>query len=159
MQDGGRLNLNIPPNAVDNVCNETRIPRTYSIAARSFLIMPSATSPSNPMDLDSAPFALPPPQTFDILPPLHALLGRLLPPPDSTSSAPALSPKDLATEAAAIKIKIQKARAAVQGLPDVERTIEEQQEEIRELEDKISGLKGALARIAGACHGRKGEDK
>ncbi len=126
------------------------------------------------------PPTLPHPSTFDILPPLHALLSRLLVPPSQTStqttfsppvtSSPALanptnnsplSPKDLATAASAVKIKIQKARMAVRGLPDVERTIEEQELEISELENEVKrvnkllvGMKEAARRaLAEGIHG------
>lgn len=44
-----------------------------------------------------------------------------------------------------MKIKIQKARAAVRGLPDIERTIEEQEEEIAELEDEVRRVRGVIA--------------
>ncbi|MCJ1391646.1 hypothetical protein MMC18_004511 [Xylographa bjoerkii] len=108
--------------------------------------MPSSTSaPAQPTTLPSA-------DTFDFIPPLHTLLSRLLVNP-SESTGNTLSPKDLATEAAAIKIKIQEARAAVQGLPDVDRTIEEQQEEIAELEERIREQRMVLREVAEA--GRK----
>ncbi|MCJ1236148.1 hypothetical protein MMC14_004125 [Varicellaria rhodocarpa] len=95
--------------------------------------MPSTSSPPLP----STQSSLPPPQTFDIIPPLHTLLSRLLPNPLDPNAQPSLSPKDLATEAAAIKIKIQLARSTVEMLPDVDRTVEEQMEEMRELEERI----------------------
>lgn len=46
-----------------------------------------------------------------------------------------------------MKIKIQKARVAVQGLPDVERTLEEQEVEIAELEEEVRRLRGVLGAI------------
>ncbi|MCJ1270747.1 hypothetical protein MMC22_010644 [Lobaria immixta] len=110
---------------------------------------------------------LPSPSTFDILPPLHALLSRLLLPgpnnnapaassPLATSSSPhlinaaataPLSPKDLTTASSAVKIKIQKARVAVQRLPDINRSVQDQQHEIRELEDEVARLRGVLAAL------------
>lgn len=58
-----------------------------------------------------------------------------------------------------MKIKIQKARAAVEGLPDVERTVEEQEDEILELEREVERLKGAVRRLGeagtAACGGGK----
>ncbi|KAJ9298694.1 hypothetical protein DTO271G3_3661 [Paecilomyces variotii] len=78
----------------------------------------------------------------------------------STSGAAALGPnapppldvKDLPTAASAIKIRIQKARTVVEALPDVDRTVEDQSQEIEELEDRISRLRkviGEFGRIAG----------
>ena len=109
--------------------------------------MPSSTSPP------THPATLPPADTFDFIPPLHALLSRLLVNQSETTGNHTLSPKDLATEAAAIKIKIQKARAAVQVLPDVDRSVVEQQEEIGELEQRIREQKRVLWEVAEA--GRK----
>ncbi|KAM5435143.1 hypothetical protein MferCBS31731_006440 [Microsporum ferrugineum] len=109
----------------------------------------------------------PPPQTFDILPPLHALLARLLSNPStsfatgqpgesglsqSTEQTPGggiasldgLDPKSLLTGASAVKIRIQKARNAVEELPDIDRTIAEQEEEIQQLERRIAKLKGVM---------------
>lgn len=110
------------------------------------------TSPPHTSQQTSYPSTLPSPSTFDILPPLHALLARLLLSPSqitfspSITSSPALAhsanttpltPKDLATAASPVKIKIQKARAVVGGLPDIERSIEEQEREIAELESEV----------------------
>ncbi|MCJ1385183.1 hypothetical protein MMC17_008304 [Xylographa soralifera] len=108
--------------------------------------MPSSTSPR------ANPTTLPPADTFDFIPPLHTLLSRLLV-SQAESAGTTLSPKDLATEAAAIKIKIQKARAAVQVLPDVDRSVAEQQGEIEELEERIREQKRVLREVADA--GRK----
>lgn len=130
--------------------------------------MPSANSPT----LAPAAALLPPlpsPSTFDILPPLHAVLSRLLLPPtnsqqtttstplqSSSSSQPLpgtpapssyLSPKDVAIAASGVKLKIQKARAAVHNLPDVERDVTELQVEIKELEDEVRRLTGVLRRL------------
>ncbi|MCJ1318607.1 hypothetical protein MMC15_003937 [Xylographa vitiligo] len=110
--------------------------------------MPSSTFPS------TQPTTLPPADTFDFIPPLHALLSRLLV-PQSDAAGNTLAPKDLATEAAAIKIKIQKARAAVQVLPDVERSVAAQREEIEELEERIREQKRVLRQVAEA--GRKSD--
>lgn len=64
-----------------------------------------------------------------------------------TTSTSYLSPKDLSIAASAIKIKIQKARVAVAGLPDVERTIEEQESEIREFDGEVERLRGVLKEL------------
>jgi len=114
--------------------------------------MPSATSPT------LQPATLPPPCAFDFLPPLHHLLSRLLlPPADQTPPAThplapsnqPLEPKDVAKEAARIKQMIQNARLAVAQLPDVDRTVEEQKAEIRELEGRIERQREVLREVAG----------
>lgn len=127
------------------------------------------------MTEEESAIPFPSPQVFDILPPLHALLSRLVsnaadrtatgglsqpnggPPGSQTltgegvvgnngvsdplGSTSFLDPKVLLTEASAIKIRIQKARAVVAELPDIDRTIDEQMEEIEVLERKIRKLK------------------
>ena len=102
--------------------------------------MPSATDNQS---------TLPTPETFDLIPSLHTILARLLPSSDPAAPPP-LSPKDLATEAAAVKIQIQKARALVESLPDVDRTVQEQEQEIQELEERIRAQKAVLRRIGEA---------
>lgn len=62
------------------------------------------------------------------------------------SNAPSpLDVKDLPTAASSIKIRIQKARSVVDGLPDVHRSVEEQEQEIEELEERIAKLKEAIS--------------
>lgn len=65
-----------------------------------------------------------------------AALGPNAPPP--------LDAKDLPTEASAIKIRIQKARAVVEALPDVTRSVADQEREIEELEERIGRLRGLI---------------
>lgn len=106
---------------------------------------PSAVASTAPTPPKSP---LPAPQTFDILPRLHILLSRLLPP--QSTSYKDLSPlllKDLETQASEIKILIQKAKAAVEQLPDVERGAEEQEQEIKELEEKARSLRNVLKEV------------
>lgn len=162
----------------------------------------TATTTTTPQ---AVPF--PPPQTFDIIPPLHGLLLRLLSPSNNVTGAaghgatgdatgaggpstaqfqsqqqqqqtsmtgsgnnqhpgsatggpaslaaeiaalssnapPPLDIKDLPTEASSIKIRIQKAQAAVEGLPDVQRSVAEQNQEIEELEDRIAKLQSIIS--------------
>ncbi|KAI9929228.1 hypothetical protein ASPWEDRAFT_168932 [Aspergillus wentii DTO 134E9] len=183
--------------------------------------LPKPTSaPETPLKettTTTAPQAVPfpPPQTFDIIPPLHGLLIRLLSPqtntedssgsaraggdttgvtgPGPSSSAPTQSQsqqqqqssggngnngsshavpsssapgptsvtaeiaalgsnapppldiKDLPTEASSIKIRIQKAHNVVSNLPDVERSVAEQETEIEELEDRIARLQSVIS--------------
>ncbi|KAL5359785.1 RNA polymerase II transcription mediator complex subunit 9-domain-containing protein [Aspergillus floccosus] len=156
----------------------------------------------------SQPVPFPPPQTFDILPPLHSLLLRLLSPQTnnerpgddtsgtagpsgqpgqqsqsatqpqssstgnehtggtlptvsltgpgsasataeiaalSSSAPPPLDIKHLPTEASSIKIRIQKAQAVVESLPDVDRSVVDQEKEIAQLEERIARLTSVLS--------------
>ncbi|KAJ5808603.1 hypothetical protein N7474_009872 [Penicillium riverlandense] len=128
----------------------------------------------------------PPPQTFEIIPPLHGILLRLLSQKNTASeqgntTAPAgnestqpqsqqpldpkngtgpssldltnlepnahppLDVKDLPTETSSVKIRLQKARTVVEGLPDVDRSVAEQQQEIEELEDHVARLRSVIS--------------
>jgi predicted RNase H-like nuclease (RuvC/YqgF family) len=60
-----------------------------------------------------------------------------------------------------MKRKLQKARAAAKELPDMERTVKEQEEEIRELEERIRMQRGVLEglREEGLRVGREREGK
>jgi hypothetical protein len=114
--------------------------------------MPSFTSPNTTIHPDLPPFLSP--QTFDILPEIYTLISRLqLPSNNTTDPSTAqpndlLTPKDLAAAAVPIKLKIQKARATVQNLPDVERTVEEQEREIRALEKRNESLRVRVGELA-----------
>lgn len=46
-----------------------------------------------------------------------------------------------------MKIRIQKAKAALEELPDIDRTVEEQEREIEELEARIGRLNRVIGRI------------
>ena len=48
-----------------------------------------------------------------------------------------MNPEDIGTAVSALKMRIQKARAELEGMPDMHRTVEEQREEIDELEGRI----------------------
>lgn len=90
--------------------------------------------------------SLPSPSTFDIVPALYTLICRLL--PTATSNEPPLEPQHLVVEASTVKIKLQKAVLAVEALPDVDRTVEEQEAEIQELESRIKQQRDMLASLA-----------
>lgn len=161
----------------------------------------SSAAPESPAkDATASPQTVPfpPPQTFDIIPPVHGILLRLLsqkgasngaggapgdaagasgPSADAqtqgqqassstpsggnnntaqsqaTGEVPILDPnvnppldiKDLPTATSSVKIRIQKARGIVEGLPDVQRSVEEQQTEIDELEDRVARLRSVIA--------------
>jgi hypothetical protein len=97
---------------------------------------------------------LPSPAAFDILPDLHRLLSRLMnaaaqppaptPTPGKLSEDSPLEMQQLATAATELKLKIQRARRAVMALPDIDRSCEDQQEEIEYLEARIERQKTAL---------------
>lgn len=72
------------------------------------------------------------------------------------SGQPPLETKDLIANIYPIKQKLAKARAAVAGLPDVQRSVDEQESEIRALEKRVAALNGRLALLAGIA---KGEGK
>lgn len=107
---------------------------------------------------------LPASQIFDFVAPLHALLSRLVPDtpgltthPSQADSAVATSADDatgagsghldiqqLGPEANGIKVRIQKARAAVKALPDVSKSLQEQEEDIKLLETRIAKMREML---------------
>ncbi|CAG8034869.1 unnamed protein product [Penicillium olsonii] len=163
------------------------------------LFKPSVAPESPSEDAPAAPQTVPfpSPQTFEIIPPLHGILLRLLSPKDpsagasgapgtatdaptepgqaqnqqSTSSVhdgvgngnattsqtalemplldpsahPPLDVKNLPTETSSVKIRIQKARTVVEGLPDVHRSVEDQQKEIGELENHMRRLRSVIS--------------
>ncbi|KAH8661381.1 RNA polymerase II transcription mediator complex subunit 9-domain-containing protein, partial [Tricladium varicosporioides] len=115
--------------------------------------------------------------SIDTLPVLSALLSRLQnPSATSTSTAgspPATSPsqiasgygpltiKDIPAATDELKHKLQKARTQVRELPDIDRTIAEQEDEIRELEEKIARQREVLLslRDVGAATKREREKR
>jgi hypothetical protein len=161
----------------------------------------SSAVPESPLkDASETPETVPfpPPQTFEIIPPLHGILLRLLSPKNAqtgptgvsgettgalgasadaqvqqqqapssipggdnnnlaTSQAipevpvhdsngvPPLDVKDLPTATSSVRIRIQKARAVVEALPDVDRSVEEQKTEIAELEDRVARLRAVIS--------------
>lgn len=100
------------------------------------------------------------PDSIDTLPVLSALLSRLQqssttststagsPPSASPSQAisgtGALTIKDIPIASDEIKHKLQKSRTQVKELPDIDRTIPEQELEIKELEEKIAKQRQVL---------------
>lgn len=70
---------------------------------------------------------------------------------DSTTNSDYLAPKHLGTATSEVKNKIQKARVAVQGLPDMKRTVQEQELEIEELEREAERLMGVITGLANAA--------
>jgi len=127
-----------------------------SASARASLPPTVPATPALPPP-STAPPGLPPPSAFDVLPDLHKLLKRLLEtssqPPAATPSPAHVSAEDpldvqnVATAANDIRLKIQKARRAVLALPEMDRTCEDQQDELEDLEARIAGLKAALSEL------------
>lgn len=122
--------------------------------------MPITTSQSPPSRstpvVTVQPQIQPPnPSFLDVIPALAILLSRL----DSWSGPrfrdsssnphPTIATKDLPAEADDIKIKLQKARDQILQLPDIESSIEEQEEKIGELDDKIRAQMEVLERLKG----------
>ncbi|OQO12456.1 hypothetical protein B0A48_03098 [Cryoendolithus antarcticus] len=134
------------------------------MATNSFTTANTSFSASQP--------PLPPPQTFDILPALHELLSHidhapstdpavsltLLPSPPTEdeityTDLKHLEPKDLPREVGEIKAKIRKALREIEKLSDVERSVEEQEDEIAELEGRIGRQKAELRRLGDVGRG------
>nr|POE48838.1 hypothetical protein CFP56_38935 [Quercus suber] len=135
---------------------------------------PSNTTANTSQTLSkSAQPALPPPQTFDILPPLHELLARI----DHVSvqndlasnnenddshgirylELQPLDPKDLPAEILPLKSKIRKALRELENLPDMDRSIEDQQEEIAELIQRQAMQEAMIKSLSAAADGMKAE--
>jgi RNA polymerase II transcription mediator complex subunit 9 len=130
--------------------------------------MPSIDPPLD-TSADIPPF--PSPNLFSILPEIYLLIARLEPlqesagpalpttPGGNNSTAPIML-QELPAAIQPIKTQILKAKAAVQALPDVERTVEEQEAEIRMLEGRIGGLRkrlGELGALAGDGGRKEGD--
>lgn len=149
----------------------------FNQSANSSMTMAADSQSSNTFSADTTRLNLPPPQIFDILPALHELLARIerAPGPESTDPSlqsststpfnesedigahyqdqPPLEPKDLPTEVLAIKSKIRKALKEIEKLPDMEWSVEEQEEEIRELEERIARQKAMLGKFGEMAKG------
>ncbi|RMZ70627.1 Mediator complex subunit Med9 [Pyrenophora seminiperda CCB06] len=128
-----------------------------TVSARASVAPTGATTPGLPPPPTATTPPLPAPSTFDLLPDLHKLLKRILEtpthPPASTPTPAQLSaegPLEIQHVAAAandIRLKIQKARRAVTTLPGIDRTCEDQEDEIEHLEMRIARLKASLREL------------
>ena len=80
-------------------------------------------------------------------------------PPDhhqSHSSYTGATPLDipgLTPATSGLMVKLQRARAAIRALPDIDRTIDEQVMEIAFLEERVKSLEGLLGDIRRECVG------
>jgi hypothetical protein len=145
---------------------------------------PTISTPLLASQSQSQPQSLPDslsPDSIDAIPVLSALLSRLQTPTSTSSTsttgdtpaAPAdsnpnksdddgpIAIKDFPKRMDSMKRKLQRARVAAKELPDIERTVKEQQEEIRELEERIrmqtgvlEGLRGEGVRVGAEREGR-----
>ncbi|TID13924.1 hypothetical protein E2P81_ATG06990 [Venturia nashicola] len=137
----------------------------------------TSTTAHTPVLASTEPDPLPPPETFDFLPLLHVLLRRISVPSgaplpnldgtgggegaEATSSADSsdkvwdlknhLDIKNLGSAVSHVKVRMQRARVAVRSMPDIERRVEEQEEEMRELERVIERQRSVLT---GLGHGQ-----
>jgi len=114
------------------------------------------------------------PASLDTLPVLTSILNRLQTNPTGTNLPPGASPatqsqtqtaaqsspgainqfstiplttKDIPAATDELKHRLQKARAQVANLPDIQRGTDEQEEEIRELEEKIKKQRAVLEKL------------
>lgn len=122
-----------------------------SASARASLPPTGSATPALQAPASGNP-SLPPPTTFDVLPDLHKLLKRLLdtapsPAPAQANADGPLEIQHVATAATDIKLKIQRAQRAVMALPEIDRTCEDQEEEIEDLEARIARLKASLREL------------
>lgn len=127
------------------------LPEIYLVIARLNILHPSSATAQQQSQSQtqtqsqSQPLPPPPPPP----PPLQSQISAT-----STAShqtGPLLDAKDLPSQIYPPKQRLARARAAVSALPDVQRSVEEQEKEIRELEAQVRGLKariGGLAKIA-----------
>jgi len=81
-----------------------------------------------------------PPNAFDLLPDLHALLQRVY--------TDDLDPASVSHESNFLRLKIAKARQLVASLPEVDKTLSQQQEEIAKLEERIARQREMLMAVA-----------
>jgi uncharacterized protein YoaH (UPF0181 family) len=151
---------------------------TESMSKGSAFQTPREATPAAASQQQQFP-TLPPSQTFDVLPALHEILARIdhtssgtasLPPARSTekdaaelgalyADLPPLEPKDLSTEVLQVKAKIRKALKELEKLPDMDRSVSDQEEEIHELEARIKEQQqmiNTLATLAKDLQGRLG---
>ncbi|KAH6721326.1 RNA polymerase II transcription mediator complex subunit 9-domain-containing protein [Leptodontidium sp. 2 PMI_412] len=118
---------------------------------------------SQPTSLMNLPDGLSP-DSIDTLPVLSQILARLQTPSNTSTastagSPPAASPsqltsgtgpltiKDIPAATDGIKHKLQKARVLVKELPDMERSIAQQDEEMAELEERIRKQRDILGQL------------
>ncbi|KAK7423172.1 hypothetical protein QQZ08_009168 [Neonectria magnoliae] len=117
------------------------------------------------------PLALPPtfsPDTLDALTELSVVLAKVRAGIQSSSgittepapgAGPTLSFKEVPNATDGLKHKLQRARAQVRALPDMDRTIAEQSEEIKDLESRIEMQRALLQRLRDEAAAREGREE
>lgn len=115
-----------------------------------------------PDDKDLPPQPLPgnlSPDSIDVCSELATILSRIHYPQatvtagaesntnNNSSSQPPLSTKDLPGALDTLKRKVQQARAAVHTLPDIDRTVAEQEAEMRAMQERIEKQQAALRQL------------
>lgn len=131
-------------------------PGTPTVAAAAARLTSMPSTPLQQTQLQHSVSTLPSPEVFDIIPPLHELLSRLLSTATTSNgsttaiaykSAEPLGFQQLVAEASAVRNRIRRARRAVEVLPDVEREVVEQEREIVELRARIEKQRKVLSEI------------
>lgn len=69
--------------------------------------------------------------------------------PVSSSGQQPFETRELPAHVYHLKKKIEQAKAVVKGLPDINRSLEDQQQEIASLKSNISGIRGRLKELSG----------
>ncbi|KAH7155130.1 RNA polymerase II transcription mediator complex subunit 9-domain-containing protein [Dactylonectria estremocensis] len=121
------------------------------------------------------PLALPPsfsPDTLDALAELSLVLAKVRASIQSSSGittepapggdgpgGPTLSFKEVPGATDGLKHKLQRARAQVRALPDMNRTVDEQRDEIKDLEARIQTQRTLLQRLRDEAAGREGKEE
>ncbi|KAL8923322.1 MAG: hypothetical protein Q9208_004722 [Pyrenodesmia sp. 3 TL-2023] len=115
----------------------------------------SARFPRPPPPPPPPPPQRPAPSAFTIIPPLHAILQRLLlpnppanplepgatPAPADASNEGPLDPKDLAAAVSEVRARIKEARRVAENLPMGDATVEELEEMVREGEAEVERVR------------------
>ncbi|KAK4960257.1 hypothetical protein LTR10_003151 [Elasticomyces elasticus] len=143
----------------------TNITRTHGFGANMADAEPTIeqSQPEPPQQL-----TLPPAQLFDILPALHEILARIEHNPQDVANAQSvfadgeiginytnlqpLDPKELPAAILPLKAQMRKGLKELEKLPDMDRSVEEQDEEIVELKMKIKRQEEVMREM-----GRMGE--
>ncbi|QIX00658.1 hypothetical protein AMS68_006175 [Peltaster fructicola] len=115
---------------------------------------------------------LPRADAFDVLPALHEMLSRIdhqaaadvahanitgSPAIDVEDSNYAdltpLEPRDLPNEILSIKTRIRRTLRELEKLPDMDRTMEQQEQEIEDMNERIQKQRNLIAKLAQAARG------
>lgn len=116
---------------------------------------PASSQPS--AQSQSQPHPQPAPATQQASQPTSTSTTSSSSQPPFIASFPPLDTKDLPSHIYPIKQRLAKARAAVSSLPDVERTVEEQEREIAKLERVVIALRGRLELLGRIAKSREQE--